>query len=122
MLQNDYGMTIPLTDLLTPDLCDTLAPVLGAMTYSRKEKVEGRECHKLKLVTDDFHAQLWIDADEKAPLPRKVDISYKAEGRWPRYVGVINAWEVSTNVNPQVFVFTPPAGAQKIEMLKKDQE
>ena len=118
-LQDDYGVTIPLTDLLQPELCDALAPALGSMKYAGKETAAGTVCHKVTVMTDAYYAQLWIDADEKAPLPRKVDIMYFSEGKRPRYVATINSWDAKEKINPAQFVFSPPADAQKIEMLKR---
>jgi hypothetical protein len=118
VLQKNYGMTLPLADLLSPDVCHTLAPVRDTMTYAGKETVSGRDWHRLTFMTDDFYAQLWIDAAEKAPLPCKVDVLYMTPGE-PRYVGVIMKWEMQTEVDPNIFAFHPPAGARQIEMLKR---
>jgi hypothetical protein len=118
-LQKDYGTTIPLADLLLPNLCDELGPALDTIKYAGTEKVEGKDCHKMTLMTDDYYAQLWIDADANSQLPRKVDIVYMTQDRKPQYVGIINAWEGRTNIDQRAFTFSPPAGAQRIEMLKK---
>jgi len=120
MLQEDYGLTIPLIDVLMPDLCRSLAPVLDSMEYRGVEEVEGRTCHKLIIHADEFVANLWIDDDATAPLPRKIDVSYEAEGRKPRYVGVINTWKTAENIDQSVFIFRPPPEAQQIEMLKRE--
>jgi hypothetical protein len=121
-LQEDYGTTIPLTDLLLPNLCEELGPALETIKYGCMEKLDGKDCHKLTLMTDDYYAQLWIDADAKSPLPRKIDIVYMTQGRRPQYVGVINSWEGRTNIDQRVFAFSPPAGAQKIDMLRRPEQ
>jgi hypothetical protein len=120
MLQDDYGVTIPLTDLLLPDLCETLSPVLDTMEYALVEKIAGRECHKVTLMTEDYYAQLWIDADAAAPLPRKLDVQYFTADKKPRYVAVINKWEAKNAIAPEQFVFKAPEGTTKIEMLKRE--
>lgn len=119
MLHEDYGLTIPLIDILMPNLCRLLVPVLNSIEYDGNEEVEGRNCHKLVIQADDFAAIVWVDADDEAPLPRKVDVTYEAEGHKPRYVGVINTWKAAENIDQSVFVFRPPPDARQIEMLKR---
>jgi len=119
MLQDEYGTTIPLADLVNPGLCDSLESKLDTMTFIGREEISGQACNKLSLMTEDYSAQLWIDADEQAPVLRKVEIIYMTPNRRLKYTATINKLEVAETFDPELFVFHAPANAQKIEMLKR---
>src|SRR5512139_1641110 len=72
-LQDEYGVVLPLADLL---YADPYAVLMAGVTYVRYLGVHqavGVDCHHLAFSQDTIEWQIWIDAGEK-PLPRKLVI------------------------------------------------
>jgi len=123
LLRDEYAMNVPLADLLRPDAAEFLSEAAESLNYVTDETVAGHMCHKLTLMTDEVHGQLWIEASEATPRPRRVELLYFAHPGQPRYRAIIQKWDAQDKLDDQLFVFEPPEGAVKIEMVPRaDQE
>jgi hypothetical protein len=120
-LRQDYGMTMPLADLLRPDVADAIRLAAQSVTYVGEEVVDGRACRKLTLMTEEVHGSLWVEADDQAPRPRKIELLYYAYPGQPRYKALIERWDSEEKIDDKLFVFQPPEGAAKIEMVPRDE-
>jgi len=113
-LQDEYGVVLPLADLL---YSDPYAVLMAGVTYGRYlgiHQAAGVACHHLAFSQDTIEWQIWIDAGEK-PLPRKLVISYVQEPGEPQYSAVIRRWTLDAKVPEGLFTFEPPEGAHKID-------
>ena len=113
-LQDEYGVVLPLADLLH---ADPHAVLMAGVTYGRYlgiHQAAGVACHHLAFSQDTIEWQIWIDAGDK-PLPRKLVISYVQEPGEPQYSAVIRRWTLDTPVPEGLFTFEAPEGAQKID-------
>ena len=113
-LQDEYGVVLPLADLL---YSDPYAVLMAGVTYGRYlglHQAAGVACHHLAFSQDTIEWQIWIDAGEK-PLPRKLVISYVHEPGEPQYSAVIRRWNLESKVPEGLFRFEAPEGAQKID-------
>jgi len=119
LLQDKYGLALPLADLLLPDLYSMLETEIDNLSYHGEEIVDGQGCHKITFNTENYQAAIWIVADSLKPLPRKINVLYQTAGKKLQYVGIINGWKTAEDINPDLFVFTPPEGSHEIEMLKR---
>lgn len=119
MLQDEYGLALPLADLLLPELYQMLKTEIDNLGYAGKDVVDGQDCHKITFSTENYEAAIWITADAMHPLPRKIDVMYQTADKKLQYVGVINGWKAADDINPELFAFTPPEGSREIEMLKR---
>jgi hypothetical protein len=113
-LAKDYGIVMPLGDLLYKDAFDRLIARANAGQYLGLSKFGGTDWHHLAFTTDAVDWEVWVDSGEK-PLPRRITIDYKQHTGNPRYSAVIE-WNDATRFTPSMFEFTPPGGAQRIEM------
>ena len=116
MIIAKYGVNLPLIDILFDDPFLAMSVEIKSGKYLGTEKIGNTKCSHLKFEQDEIDWEIWIEATDK-PLPRKVVITYKnIEGK-PRFVGILDNWNLSPNFsknNP--FDFKPPANAEKIEI------
>ena len=113
-LADDYGVVLPLVDLL---YSDPYAVLMAGVTYGRYlgiHQAAGVPCHHLAFSQATIEWQIWIDAGEK-PLPRKLVISYVQEPGEPQYSATIRRWTLEAKVPEGLFTFEAPEGAQKID-------
>jgi len=113
-LEDEYGVVLPLADLL---YSDPYAVLMAGVTYGRYlgiHQAAGVDCHHLAFSQDTIEWQIWIDAGEK-PLPRKLVISYVQEPGEPQYSATIRRWTLDAKVPEGLFTFEAPEGAQKVD-------
>ena len=58
--------------------------------------------------------QIWIE-DGPKPVPRRFTITSKKIEGTPEFVVELSDWDTDPDFTDEVFEFTPPRGAQKIE-------
>lgn len=120
MLQDEYGVALPLIDIL---YSDPYAVLMKGVTYGRYlglHQAAGVDCHHLAFSQASIEWQIWIDAGEK-PVPRKLVITYVSEPGEPQYSATIHGWGLDARVPEGLFAFEAPEGAQKVapESMKK---
>lgn len=114
MLDDKYGVDVPLADLF---YADPYATLTEAVTYSRYlgiHRAAGVPCHHLVFAQPTIEWQIWIDAGEQ-PLPRKLAITYVREPGEPQYIATIAKWNLSPPFQDALFRFEAPEGAQKVD-------
>lgn len=114
MLEEKYGVVLPLADLL---FSDPYAVLTEKVTYGRYlgiHQAAGVPCHHLVFAQDTIEWQIWIDAGEK-PLPRKLVISYVEEPGEPQYAATIRKWNLEPQFPAELFRFEAPEGAERVE-------
>ena len=113
-LTDEYGVVLPLADLL---YSDPYAVLMAGVSYGRYlgiHQAAGVACHHLAFSQETIEWQIWIDAGDK-PLPRKLVISYVQEPGEQQYSAVIRRWTLDAKVPEGLFTFETPEGAQKID-------
>jgi hypothetical protein len=115
-LAEEQGVVFPLADLLFPNPYEVLTERVTSGTYLDRQAVGDNECHHLLFTQDNVDWQIWIDAG-KAPVPRKVVITYKGDPDQPQYEGVLDEWQRAT---PEDKEFTPdlPKEARRVELTE----
>ncbi len=114
-LEDEYGLVLPLADLL---YADPYAVLMEDVTYGRYlgiHQAASVDCHHLAFSQDTIEWQIWIDAGDK-PLPRKLVITYVKEPGEPQYSATIRRWNLDSKVPDGLFTFEAPEGAQKIDV------
>jgi hypothetical protein len=113
-LQDEYGVVLPLVDILYTNPYDVL---MEGVTYSRYLGIHlaaGVPCHHLVFAQETIEWQIWIDAGAE-PLPRKLAISYVDEPGEPQYDATLRRWVLNPTLPDGLFTFEAPEGAQKID-------
>lgn len=114
-LAEKYGLVAPLADVLFSNPYESFTANLQAGTYLGEHDVNGVNCHHLAFRQAGADWQIWIDAGAQA-LPRKLVITYKTIPGEPQFISIMDNWNLSATVSPDLFRFTAPAGAKKIEL------
>ena len=122
-MRNTYGVTVPLADFLREDTLDNLKSLVTRHQYMGREKVEGKPCDALLLLTKDAECRLWIQASEQMPVLRKVAIMYSKEPGTPTYSATVVDWiKPEKGFDDVFFSFTPPVNADLIDILPVEED
>jgi hypothetical protein len=113
---DQFGINLPLEDLLVSDPYTSATAAIKGGAYFGKVDVLGTPCEHIAFSTDQVDWQLWIQ-DGPNPLPRKLVITYKQENTAPQFTAVFSEWKLRGGLAEKNFVFMPPKGAAKIEIL-----
>jgi len=117
-LADDYGITVPLEDMVVADPYGSAMKNVTAGGYFGDEPVLGVPCKHIGFSTDVIDWQLWI-ADGPQPLPQKLVITYKTEEQSPQWTAIFTKWNLSDRASDLAFQFIPPRGSAQIPMVSQ---
>jgi hypothetical protein len=120
MLDDEYGVVMPLKDILYSDSYAVLSEGITYGRYLGLHQAGGVPCHHLAFSQETIEWQIWIDAGDQ-PVPRKVVITYVDEPGEPQYTAVIRKWKLDGPVPEGLFTFEAPEGALKIDAKSMQQ-
>jgi hypothetical protein len=119
-LDAKYGFTPPLAEFALSDPYANFRREARTVTYLGREKVSAGflglgsiECDRLALNGKEADAELWIAVGDS--LPRKLVATFHRDGQ-PQVRIAFSAWNLAAPTTAGEFAFTPPEGAEKIEM------
>jgi hypothetical protein len=110
---NDLDMRLPLAELFSSELAETLPAKVRAAYYVEPASIAGVSCDHLAFRGDQADIQLWI-AQGDQPLPRRQVITYKNAAGQPQFWAQFSEWNLSPDIPDSLFAFTPPEGSAKI--------
>ena len=106
----------PAGDLLYKNAFEVLTENVTSGFVVGKGVVDGARCDHLAFRTPETDWQIWIQEGDK-PLPRKLVItSTDVEGA-PQFSVVMTNWNLQPKLNDEMFEFTPPKDAKKVDFL-----
>jgi hypothetical protein len=119
-LDQKYGFTPPLAEFALSNPYAEFRRQAQTITYLGRASTTGGfaglggvECYHLGLKGKEADAELWIAVSDQ--LPRKLVATFHRTGQ-PQLRITFSSWNLSAPVTSADFTFTPPKGAQKIEM------
>lgn len=112
---DEYGVVIPLTDLLYADPYAVLSEGVLYGEYLGLHQAAGVLCHHLAFSQASIDWQIWIEAGDQ-PLPRKLVITYVDEPGQPQYSAVIRRITLDPKFPEGLFQFEVPEGATRIDL------
>jgi hypothetical protein len=110
------GVDLAGADLLYADPAPGLLTDVERGADYGTEVVGGVPCEHLAFRARDEDWQIWIATGDR-PLPMKFVITSKWVVDAPQYVVRMSHWNVQARIDPSQFVFTPPAGAQRLTKI-----
>ena len=113
-LASEYGVVLPLADLLFPDPYKVMTADVLSGTYVGEHEVDGVKCAHLMFRQQNIDWQVWIEQG-KTPLLRKLVIDYKQEAGRPQFSAVLSNWKLSAPPDG-TFKAELPEGAKRVEM------
>lgn len=116
-LRSDFGMNIPVADLLSRNIYTAIAPDLTAAAVKpRTQQIGDSLCHELVLSNLSATATFWVDTDPDRPIVRQIQIRYHDyEGL--TYTSTIQRLRPLDAVDPTRFDFDPPTDGVEVTML-----
>ena len=112
----ECGLRVALSDLASPNLCELLNKRIKHALYVGLHKVRGVPCHHLSFDSGAAQLQVWVDAGSQ-PVPRKIVLTHKELTASPQWTAYLSDWNFAPQLADDLFVFTPPPGAEKIKFL-----
>ena len=112
-----YGFVPPLAEFAVSDPYKEFRREASAVSYVGRSTCptgsEGMECEQLALTGKEADAEVWIGVNDH--LLKKLVATFHREGN-PQLRISFTAWNLAASVTDSEFTFTPPKGAEKIEM------
>jgi len=116
MLEENYGFSVPLSDLFRWGSPNWSAEGITAATDFGPDVVGGTTCEHYGFRQADIDWQIWIQRGEY-PLPRKLVITTTTDEARPQHTAVYT-WNLAPSFNDATFTFDPPAGAGKVVLAE----
>ncbi|MCY2932113.1 MAG: DUF2092 domain-containing protein [Planctomycetota bacterium] len=113
-LARNYGVSLPLAELVTSSYDSLAAPLLTAQ-YLGLAMVGPYTCHHLAFTQNSLDWEIWIDSGP-VPIPRQYSLTYKQLPQAPRFISTIQTWNDSPIAagNLQLAL---PSNAQAVDMV-----
>lgn len=112
----EFDLDMPLGELFFADSALALITEQDTVLYlTDKSRIGGADCHQIVVRGPEVDLQIWVEEGDR-PTPRKIAMSMKWEAGSPRHVALLE-WSGATVIDPGVFVFKAPEGAQEIKFV-----
>lgn len=112
----DYGIRLIVAQLAKTNLFEEITKGVKDQVYVGEGTVFGVKCHHVAFDKGNAVVQLWVEASDK-PLLRKVVVTYKEVEFSPQWTLYLTEWNVSPQLADNLFAFSPPPGAEKIDFI-----
>jgi len=112
-----YGIAFPMADFIQMAAGDDLMQEITGAGYIGTSQIDGVECDHIAIRQPEVDWQVWIERGDR-PLPRKIVITTKKQPSQPQYTAMLT-WDLTPNVDPALFTFTPPPDATRIKFARK---
>ena len=116
-LEDKYGVDLPLADLFRWGTPAAPFDKIESAMNAGQDFIGKDLCDHYAFRQGKIDWQIWITAAGK-PLPRKIVITNRADEARPQSVSVIT-WNLTPGFEDSIFVFTPPKGAKKIDIVER---
>jgi hypothetical protein len=114
--RKQLNLEAPAADLLYADPYRVLMEDVVASTYVGEAVVDGVKCHHLAFRGNETDWQIWVE-DGARPVPRRYVIVTKKVTGAPEFQVELREWNLSPQVTPGMFVFTPPPKSERIDFV-----
>ena len=112
----EFELDTPLAELFFADSAVALITEQDTLIYlTDKSRISGVDCHHIAVRGAEIDLQLWVEEGD-SPAPRKMTMTMKWEGGSPRQTALME-WTSTSDLDPKVFDFEAPEGAQEIRFL-----
>lgn len=119
-IRGDVGFDAPGADLLVENPLNNEQTDLTSGEHIGMTVINGISVHHLAFRGDETDWQLWVK-DGEDPLPLRYVISDKWSTGAPEFSLQLSNWNTSPSFDPDVFKFSPAAGASKLSSVGVDE-
>ena len=113
---SDYEIRLIPAQLAKTNLFEQITKGLEDEVYVGEGTVFGVKCHHVAFDNGEVVGQFWVEASDK-PVLRKVVLTYKDVEFSPQWTMYLTEWNVSPQLADNLFAFSPPQGAKKIDFM-----
>jgi hypothetical protein len=111
----NYGFTPPLAEFALNDPYKKMSQQIQTSSNKGLEMINGVECHHVAGTGEFADAEIWVATGDQ--LPRRLVVTFKQREGSPQLKADFSEWNLAAKLDDVSFSFTPPQGAEKIEML-----
>ena len=113
----DYEIIVPFPDILSGDPEDLwLGADVTSIAYIGEAWVDGRWTDHIAIRKPRADIQIWVQQGD--PFPAKIAIVFTEDEGMPGYTARFDNWSTALPADPSLFQFTPPPGAERIDVVK----
>lgn len=113
---SDYGLRLIVAELAKTNLFEEITRGVKDGVYVGEGTVFGVKCQHVAFDKGKTVVQLWVEASDK-PVLRKAVLTYKDVDFSPQWTLYLTEWNVSPQLADNLFTFSPPQGAEKIDFM-----
>ena len=117
-LQNT-NISAPLADLILTNFYELASKAIKTSKYIGVSDIGGQSCHHLSFKTSDVDWQVWVATGDVPTLCRSLITSSLLAGA-PQYQVTFSNWQLNMQTDVNMFEFTPPEGASRVELTPED--
>lgn len=114
-----YGFTPPLAEFALNDPYKKIGAQIQTSTNKGIESINGVDCHHIAATGELADADIWVATGDG--LPRKLVVTFKLREGSPKMTAEFSDWNLTAKLDETSFSYTPPKGAEKIEMLTTEE-
>jgi len=115
-ISDEYNIDFPVFDLMQQNRLSSILSNAQTAAYVGDDMIDGVRCHQLAFQQQDIDWQIWIE-DSPTPLPRRIIVNDKTQKGEPQSISTFSNWDLSPTFQANLFNFTPPEGAKRIQFL-----
>lgn len=115
-VNSDYDIRLIVADLAKTNLFESITAGVEDQVYVGEGTVFGVKCQHVALDKGKIVVQLWVEASDK-PVLRKALVTFKDVDFSPQWTLYLTDWNVSPQLADNLFAFSPPEGAKKIDFV-----
>ena len=118
MITDKYGISLPISDLLSADPEQALKDGETMGGWNRRETLNGVACNVLSYQHPAVDFSLWIPVSGD-PLPQKLEITYKQRRGQPSTTVTFKNWNLAPQLNDEMFARKVPEDYEGIAVIQR---
>ncbi len=115
-MDDRFGFRPPVGELLAKDVASQLFRDVTSARVMGTESVGWTRCERLHFEQSGMTGDLWVGVKDK--LPRRYLLTFTDIKGNPTWDIKLSKWELNAPVDDRLFTKRPPAGSNKLKMLK----
>lgn len=114
VLQVEYGVTLPIWQILSHEAGDELLADAETGAYLGLTRIAGQAAHHLAFSSYDHDWQLWVADDPDRPLLLMLVGTDPYSQGWPQYRAYFTGWDFEPEIPEGAFTFVPDEDAVRM--------
>jgi len=115
----NFGFTPPLAEFTLNDPFKKISQNIQSSSNKGIVTINGVECYHIASAGENADAEIWVATADH--LPRRLVVTFKHREGSPKMTADFSDWNLTAKLDDAIFTFTPPQGAEKIEMMTVEQ-